>query len=71
MEIKNFYYLKQQLMTNNISKEILPVFEVNYIFGEDVLNNGAKKVGVNGFRGIVERDMLSSNQVDSGQILLF
>ncbi len=42
-----------------------------YILGEDVLNNGAKKVGVNGFRGIVERDMLSSNQVDSGQILLF
>ncbi len=48
---------------HNISKEILPFFEVSYLLDENMINNERKKVVVHSFRGIVENEMLSDEQI--------
>jgi len=56
---------------HNISKEILPFFEVNYLLDENIISNGRKKVVVHNFRGIVENKMLSDEEIRDDQISLF
>lgn len=56
---------------HNISKEILPFFEVNYLLSEDIMSNGTKKVVVHDFRGIVESERLASEEIDTEQLSLF
>jgi len=56
---------------HDISKEILPYFEVNYLLSEDFMSNGTKKVVVHDFRGIVEREYLSEDELNTEQLSFF
>lgn len=71
-----FEMLKQnnfQLISagHNISKEILPFFDVNYIMTEEIMSDGSKKVVVSDFRGIVDKKGLTDEVVNLEQMTLF
>jgi len=56
---------------HNISKEVLPFFDVNYIFTEEILRNGKKKVVVSDFRGDVDKNGITDEFINTEQLSLF